>query len=103
MALTGAQKQKAIRQDALREMLSKKCTVQQVIANIEKMEGPEAVSMEPQELNALKYATDTRVKLLGKYLPDLKATEHSVSGDDENPLTYLIKEISGQTLDPYRW
>jgi hypothetical protein len=35
----------------------------------------QGAAMEAQELQALKYATDTRHKLLAKYLPDLKSIE----------------------------
>ena len=79
MAATNAAKNRAIRQDALREMLSKKCTVEQVLVNIVKMEG-QGASMEPTELAALRAATDTRLKLLNKYIPDLKSTEFTGEG-----------------------
>ena len=78
MAATNAAKQRTMRQDALREMLSKKCTVEQLIKNVKKFE-EQGASMEPNELQALKYATDTRLKLISKYLPDLKQVE--MSGD----------------------
>ena len=60
MAATNAAKNRAIRQDSLREMLSKKCTVEQVLVNIRKME-EQGASMESVELQALRAATDTRV------------------------------------------
>lgn len=99
MAATALNKNRAIRQEALREQLSKQKHVEQVIKNIKKMEG-QGAAMEPTELNAMKYATDARLKLINKYLPDLKATEHSIGGDGDSPLMSLIKEISGNTLDP---
>ena len=83
MAATNAAKNRAIRQDALREMLSKKCTVEQVLRNIKKME-EQGVSMEAIELQALRAATDTRVKLLNKYIPDLKSME--LVGDGGGPI-----------------
>ena len=79
MAATNAAKNRTIRQDALREMLSKKCTVEQVLRNIKKME-EQVVSMEAIELQALRAATDTRLKLLNKYIPDLKSMEHIGEG-----------------------
>lgn len=81
MAANNAAKQRKLRQDALREMLSKKCTVEQVINNIQKME-EQGLSMEAQELQALKYATDTRLKLINKYLPDLKSAEITGEGGE---------------------
>ncbi len=83
MAATKAAQNRKIRQDSLREMLSKKCTVEQVINNVKKLE-EQGASMEQQEVQALKYATDARIKLLGKYLPDLKSTE--LSGPDGSPI-----------------
>jgi len=74
MAATNAAKNRAIRQDSLREMLSKKCTVEQVLVNITKME-TQGASMESTELQALRAATDTRLKLLNKHIPDLKSME----------------------------
>ena len=71
---TAAAKNKRIRQESLRELLAEQCRVQHIIENIKKMEN-EGGRMEAQELQALKYATDTRVKVMGKYLPDLKAIE----------------------------
>lgn len=40
------------------------------------------------ELPVIKFKTDTRLKLLGKVLPDLKAIEHS--GDSEKPIGMFI-------------
>lgn len=71
------------RQEALREYLSERAKLSQIIDNIEKMEN-EGAAMEAQELQALKYATESRIKLLAKYLPDLKSVE--LSGDSENPV-----------------
>ena len=79
MAATNAAKNRAIRQDALREMLSKKCTVEQVLVNIKKME-EQGAQFEATELQALRAATDTRLKLLNKYIPDLKSTELTGEG-----------------------
>jgi len=91
MATTRANKIRQERQEALREMLSKKCTVQHVIENIKKMEeqGPE---MEAQELTALKYATETRLKLISKYLPDLKSQE--ITGEAGEALQVTVADFS---------
>lgn len=83
MAATNAAKNRAIRQDSLREMLSKKCTVEQVLRNVKKME-EQGKEMESVELQALRAATDTRVKLLNKYIPDLKSME--LVGDGGGPI-----------------
>lgn len=85
MAANNAAKQRKMRQDALREMLSRKCSVEQVLNNIKKMEehGP---GMESIELQALRAATDTRLKLINKYMPDLKQTDIEITGEDGGPI-----------------
>jgi hypothetical protein len=71
-----AQTQKRIRQDALREYLAERGSVQHLFDLIEKIEG-----LEPDHPNfdkdLAKYdkAISQRQKLLGKYMPDLKASE----------------------------
>ena len=74
MAQTVAAKNKSIRQEALREWLSNKGLLDKVLDNAKKME-EQGAAMEPQELQGIKYATDTRLKLISKYLPDLKSME----------------------------
>jgi len=74
MAATKAATNKAIRQEALREQLSKQGHLQQVVLNVKKFE-EQGSAMESSELQALKHATDIRMKLINKYLPDLKQME----------------------------
>ena len=62
------------KQDTLREYLSERGKLSHIFDNIEKME-KEGVAMEAQELNALSKANEQRIKLLSKYLPDLKSVE----------------------------
>lgn len=83
MGATVAHKNRKIRQDSLREFLSKKCTVEQLVDNVNKIEQLEA-DLTQEEVNRLKIATDFRVKLLSKYLPDLKSIE--MTGDDGKDL-----------------
>ena len=85
MAANNAAKQRKMRQESLREQISKRCTFQQVIKNTEKME-KEGAQMSPQELQAIKYATDVRLKLLNKYIPDLKQTDIEITGEDGGPI-----------------
>jgi len=51
--------------------------------------------METNELNALKYATEARIKLLGKYLPDLKATEMTGEGGADLIVSVIKKRFDG--------
>jgi|GEM_PF-4693397 len=90
MAATRAAIARKNKQEALREMLSKQKLVEKAIDNIKKMEELGA-AMEPTELNALKYATDARLKLVNKYLSDLKSTELSMDGGGEGGSLKSIK------------
>lgn len=95
MAKTNAQKQRGIRQDSLREWLSKKCTAQHLVDNIKKIE-----ELEPSEenfrnsLDKYKVANEQRIKLLGYYLPMLKGVE--VTGDGGKTLTINLVDYSGK-------
>ncbi len=83
------------RQEQLRDYLSERARLEYVLDNIEKME-KEGAHLETQELNALKYATDNRVKLLAKYLPDLRSME--LTGDEDRPVA--ITEIRRTIVKP---
>jgi len=81
MAKTRAQQNRAMRQDALREWLSEKCTAQHLVNNIVKIEELDPTSETfVNDLNKLKVANEQRLKVLNKYLPDLKAVEMEHSG-----------------------
>lgn len=92
MAANNPAKQRAMRQEQLRTYLSEKCRLEHVIDNIVKMER-EGASMETNELNAIKYATDARLKLINKYLPELKATEISGEGGDALTVSVIRKRF----------
>lgn len=97
MAETRQQSNRRIRQEELRSQLAEQCRVQHIIDNIEKIEGL-GISTEgdTQEidykdlqvnqfnLSKLKTANEQRIKLLNKYLPDLKSTE--VTGEGGGPI-----------------
>lgn len=95
---------RAIRQEALREQLAEQCRLQHILDNIVKMEDvsgsvkPENANMEMLEFQRIKAANDQRIKLMGKYLPDLKAIEHTgeishVSETDTDTLYGQLKAI----------
>lgn len=65
-------------QNALREHIAQRATVDDILINVETMERSQ---LSPQEFNQLKAATEIRLKLLNKYLPDLKASEGHVEGE----------------------
>lgn len=86
MAKTRAQENRAIRQEALREQLSKQGHLQHVVDNINKMqELDEEGEFFKNSLEKLKVANEQRLRLINKYLPDLKNTE--VTGDGGGTLT----------------
>ena len=98
MAKTKAQQNRAIRQEALREWLSKKCTAQHLINNIQKIEELDPSSDTfSNELNKLKVANEQRLRVMGKYLPDLKNTE--ISGDGGGSLTIKVADYSGELIN----
>jgi hypothetical protein len=84
MAKTRAQENRAIRQESLREWLSNKCTVQHLVDNIQKIEeldeGEESFT---NSLNKLKVANEQRLKIMNKYLPDIKNVEIANDGGGE--------------------
>jgi hypothetical protein len=101
MAKTRAQENKAIRQETLRDQLSNQKHIEKVIDNIKKIETlagkfsgggskdkDDSKEIDYKELqaaqfetNALKMANEQRLKLVGKYLPDLKQQEITIEAD----------------------
>lgn len=80
---TDQQRQRRIRQEELREYLSKNCTVKHIIESIRKIQDlDEESEFFQNKLKKIQVANDQRIKMLGKYLPDLKAVE--LEGDVEH-------------------
>ena len=73
---TRAQANRKLRQDALREYLQERGSVQHLLDLIEKVEGldPDHPNFD-KDLAKYDKAISQRQKLLGKYMPDLKASE----------------------------
>jgi len=84
---TRADKNRAIRQEELRKQLSAQGHHQHVVELSKKIEEADT-SLEVQKYKA---SADIQLKLMGKYLPDLKATEHTGEGGD--PLTGFVIEL----------
>lgn len=91
MAANAAAKNKKIRQDALREQLAAKGLVQKVLDTADKFD-ERSKGMESNEIQALKAATDIRLRLINKYLPDLKAVEITGSDDEDAPPLKIVFE-----------
>ena len=92
--LSAADRNRRIRQEALREQLSNKGLVQQVIEINTKM-ADLARDLPPEHVTRLKIAMDVNLKLVAKYLPDLKQTE--LIGDPEQPIEH--KHTVGWVLE----
>jgi len=111
MAKTRAQENRAIRQEALREQLSNQKLVEHVVELAKKMEqltvrdadhiakkmeDIEGLAVSTQvallsesvdfDLKKFKAAADINIKLIAKYLPDLRSTEFT--GDPDNPIAF---------------
>lgn len=91
--LSAADRNKKIRQDALREQLANKGLAQQVLEISEKLNDLDQ-ELDANKVARLKAAADLKLKLVNKYLPDLRQTE--LIGDPESPLEH--KHTIGWTL-----
>ena len=78
---TRANQNREIRREELRRQLAEQCRVQHIIDNVNKLEDLK-INMESLDVQRIRAANDTRVKLLSKYLPDLKQVEID---DSEKP------------------
>lgn len=93
MAATRANKNRAIRQEALREQLANQGHLQHVIDLAKKIEEQaEALTLDNTQLQAYKAVIDTKLKLVDKYLPSLKSTELTTI-DDEGQVTGFKIEV----------
>ena len=81
---TRAQANRKIRQDALREQLSQGKHVEHVIDIANNLSNVEE-KLEATEVVRLKAAADIKLKLINKYLPDLKAVEITHEDDEDAP------------------
>ena len=79
-------KNRRIRQEALREQLSNGGHVQHVVDIAKKLQDG-YLELEATGIAALKAAADIKLKLIGKYIPDLKSVE--ISQDPENPIVEM--------------
>lgn len=92
MAKTRAQENKAIRQEALRAQLEAQGHLQHITDLTAKLEEP-GNELDALATNKLKIVIDTKLKLINKYLPDLKSTE--ISGELNMPQV-IRKDLSGE-------
>ena len=97
--LSAADRNKKIRQESLRELLSNKGLAQQVLEIAEKI-GDLSQELEKDKIDRLKIAADLKMKLVAKYLPDLKHSEVDHGIQEDNPLARLLERVMGKTLEP---
>jgi hypothetical protein len=74
MPETRAQLNRKVRQEALREQLKSQGHIQHVVEIVDKLRDP-TCDIEADMVQRYKYAVDTKLKLINKYLPDIKAVE----------------------------
>lgn len=97
MGQTVAQKNRAVRQTALREQLQAQGHLQHVIDLLDDVADLQN-SLDGSDVQRLKIVIDTKLKLIGKYLPDLKAME--LTGEDGGPVALeqrVIKFVHSDT------
>lgn len=86
MAKTRAQLNRAVRQEALREQLAAQGHVQHVIDNLEEMQKLDGTQETDKfNIDKLKIINEQKMKLISKYLPDLKAVE--LTGEAGGPIS----------------
>lgn len=90
MAMTKAQANKKIRQDALREQLANQGHLQHVNDMLTKVMDL-GQDLSGAELQRLKVAIDTKLSLIKKYLPDTSNVQ--LSGDEDAPLAVTTKIV----------
>jgi len=97
-----ATKNRRIRQEGLREQLSNKGLLQQVIESTNKIADLD-IELSAHDLNRLKVANDHRLAIVKKYLPDLKLVDAEITGADGAPIEtdnkYTIEFVSAVSKD----
>ena len=71
---TRANRNRAIRQEELRAKLSAGGHIQHVIENVNKIQDL-SNPLEPADVQRLKIASELQLRLISKYLPDIKQVE----------------------------
>lgn len=90
--MTTAAERKRVREEERREAIAASNTLTRITKLIEQLEsiGASDENVHAAKVGALKGALDARLRLLNKYLPDLKSTE--ITGDDSRPLALSLSE-----------
>lgn len=96
MAASTAARNRKLRQDTLREYITERGSVQYLFDLIEKIEqlDPDSSTF-TNDLAKYKAALDARIKMVGKYLPELKATELTGEGGDGLVVSLIKRRFDG--------
>ena len=94
MSNSRAHKNRAVRQEALREQLANQGHLQHIIDLLAEIENLDK-ELDANQINRLKIVVDTKLSLLKKYLPDLKAVEVTGDGGDELVVKVIKKDFTG--------
>lgn len=89
-------RRQAHREEVL-EKLRNAGLLQKVLEDANKL-SDESVSLDAVMVQRIKAACDTRIKLIGKWLPDVKAVE--MTGEDGGPVTVSVETITRKIVDP---
>ena len=97
MAKTRAQRERGIRQDELRTFIAERGKLSYIFDNLEKIEelDPETDQYFDKRLQQLKIANEQRIRLLNKYLPDMKEEQTQVT--DLPPVVIQLTNASDAT------
>ena len=90
MAETVANKNRRMRQEALREQLSAQGHVQHVVDISNKLQEL-SEALEPTDIQRLKIAAEIKLKLISKYAPDLKQADIDYTGEIDGEIIHKHK------------
>ena len=84
--LSAAQRNGLIRKHALRAQLAAQGHLQHIIVLMDKLQDLDE-KLDVQEIQRLSKVIDTKLKLIGKYLPDDKdPIDMNIGGQEDNPI-----------------
>ena len=95
---TVAQRNRATRQEGLREFLSKQKLIEKVIDIADNLTDPD-LELDSIEVQRMKAAAELNLKLAAKVLPDLKSTEITGADGGELVLQLQRKRFDGNADD----
>lgn len=97
MGIKNADRNRAIRKDALREQLAQGKHLEHVISMANRIADLEQ-TVDGEQLARMKVAIDTKLRLINKYLPDVKSIE--LTGEDGGPIYTLTKVELVRSANP---